>query len=139
MYSYRENLVGELFSMLKIWKTRSTKYFHPTSDFGTQVYGARDLQATVRAQQFVLFRGLFRELRERNPWKVNLEKINCYITVSNKGASLRYQIQICILAKKSEFFGKIFIKSKNRKFSSGLGNPKKCLRCWKQLYNSFYL
>ena len=48
MCSYREKLVGELFSMLKIWKTRSEKYFHPTSDFGTQVYGAREVHVTFQ-------------------------------------------------------------------------------------------
>ena len=43
MCSYREKLVGELFSMLKIRNLDSRNFFHPTSDFGTHLYGEREL------------------------------------------------------------------------------------------------
>ena len=42
MCSYREKLVGELFSMLKIRNLDSKEFFHPTSDFGTHLYGERE-------------------------------------------------------------------------------------------------
>ena len=57
MCSYREKLVGELFSMLKIRNLDSKEFFHPTSDFGTHLYGEREIylpeNITVWAQNIL--------------------------------------------------------------------------------------